>query len=139
MTACHAKLKELYTITASPIESPGKKDFGDIDILVTVKKPTTASPETDTTPTIPSERTTRDQLVLIGEKLQARHSIIHSPPVSANFAVPWPTDIVHAVEEEQDTGERFIQVDIRICKDEEQVNWVGGTNGSERVDGGPQC
>lgn len=136
MAACHAKLKELYVVTASPIESPGKKDHGDIDILVTVEKPATTSPKTDTAPTTSSERTTRDQLVLIGEKLQARHSILHSPPVSANFAVPWPTDLVHAEEEEeeeeeQDTRERFIQVDVRICKDEKQVNWVGETEMDE--------
>jgi len=131
MAACHAKLKELYVVTASPIESPAKEDFGDIDILVSIEKPATTSPETDKAPSTPSDRTTRDQLVLIGEKLQARHSVIHSPPVSANFAVPWPTDLVHDAEEEQDIGERFIQVDVRICKDEDQVNWVSETRMDE--------
>ncbi|KAM0806831.1 hypothetical protein AB5N19_07168 [Seiridium cardinale] len=35
---CHARLRELFVVVASPIEGPGKSDFGDIDVFVTMKK-----------------------------------------------------------------------------------------------------
>lgn len=35
---CHAILRELFVIVATPIEGPGKSDFGDIDIFVTLRK-----------------------------------------------------------------------------------------------------
>lgn len=164
---CLAKLGELYAITASPVEAPGKKDFGDVDILVTEER-SSSSPSSTAVPLVEEgapppisessqekkeeeeeekkkilmtkNKSTHDQLIKIGEKLQARHSIILSPPVSANFAIPWPIEFEFEQEgegqqqlqqqqqqqQEQKSGQekRYIQVDVRICKDEQQVRWV---------------
>lgn len=35
---CHAILRELFAVVTTPIEGPGKSDFGDIDIFVTLRK-----------------------------------------------------------------------------------------------------
>lgn len=35
---CHALLRELFVVVATPIDGPGKSDFGDIDIFVATKR-----------------------------------------------------------------------------------------------------
>lgn len=35
---CHALLRTLFVVVATPIEGPGKSDYGDIDIFVTMRK-----------------------------------------------------------------------------------------------------
>ncbi|KAM7197660.1 hypothetical protein V8F20_006550 [Naviculisporaceae sp. PSN 640] len=124
--SCMAKLSELYAIVASPVDAPAKKDFGDVDFLVAEKKQSPAVPASETGLPSENDEDTRTQLLAIGGKLQASHSIILSPPVSANFAIPWPagTEQEDQDQKTEDTREKFIQVDVRICKDEQQVKWA---------------
>ncbi|KAK3330287.1 hypothetical protein B0H66DRAFT_572404 [Apodospora peruviana] len=130
--SCHSMLRKIYVHVDTPIEGPGKADFGDIDILVAVE---TCPPSKEPHPPGNAvERTTVEQLILIGEALKARASIMLSPPISANFAIPWPSsDHEHSALPDADRtrsdtdkhmGEKLIQVDVRICTDERQLNWA---------------
>lgn len=130
--SCIAKLSELYAITASPVDAPEKKDFGDVDILVAEKRQLSTVPVSETSLPSQNYEDTRNQLLAIGEKLQAVHSIILSPPVAANFAIRWPAELDQIDQEQgpEETQERFVQVDVRICKDEQQVKWVRQVEGT---------
>ncbi|KAM7211438.1 hypothetical protein V8F06_013169 [Rhypophila decipiens] len=119
---CLDKLSELYVITASPIEAPEKEDFGDVDVLVAVERPPAGTRVNENPPSHGSGQNTHNQLLTIGQKLQASHSIILSPPVSANFAIPWPAGLEGNAEQQH--AERFIQVDVRICRTEQQLKWA---------------
>lgn len=77
---CHASLRELYYCVASPIDGPGKIDFGDVDILVAWSKGMT---------------TTRDEtLDAIASALKATRVIRDKgKDISAHFAFPWPDEV----------------------------------------------
>lgn len=103
---CHAQLRAHYFCVASPIESPDKKDFGDVDVLLAWPKFAAAD---------------NHAALLIVERAIGAVRVIPSggPNVSANFAIPWP--------EFSDGGcvaTKFIQVDVRVCDSLEQMQWM---------------
>lgn len=116
--SCHAALRELFVYVATPIEGPGKQDHGDIDILVAQEKrcffPKTAS---DTIPKSPAELLNEIKLLFAAEYCK-----ITGP--AANLAIRWPSSPSEDAEAEEGQKEKFIQVDVRICKDIDQVCWV---------------
>ncbi|KAL2137049.1 hypothetical protein VTI74DRAFT_9655 [Chaetomium olivicolor] len=133
LSACHAALREIFVYVATPIEGPGKKDHGDIDILVALEKrvafPKTAGDAISRTP--------HELMAGIKRLLRAEYAIVHPTGSSANLAIPWPANIDHRFSTtnevaglDQPAGEsgepkaKFIQVDVRICPDVDQVCWT---------------
>ncbi|KAK0730571.1 hypothetical protein B0H67DRAFT_596679 [Lasiosphaeris hirsuta] len=130
---CHAALRELFLFVATPIEGPGKKDHGDLDVLVAVER-RVAFPRTpgDVIPRPPHLL-----IEVIKKALHADHSIVTK--TSANLAIPWPVYLNHhdnqtdgkpygwdsnGTEEDEDASRpRYIQVDVRICSDLDQMCW----------------
>lgn len=108
---CQEILRGLYHHVESPVDGPGKADFGDIDIFL-------ASP----TP----EASAGDYAVdIISKALGAEHTIVEgsseSITASGSFAIPWPSD-------ETNNGEgadkKHIQVDVRVCESEDKLRWM---------------
>ncbi|KAK4459365.1 hypothetical protein QBC42DRAFT_274679 [Cladorrhinum samala] len=116
--SCHAALRELFVYVATPIEGPGKQDHGDVDILVAQEKrcffPRTAS---DTVPKSHNELLNEIKLLLAAEYCK-----ITGP--AANLAIRWPSSSLEDAEADQGREEKFIQVDVRICKDIDQLCWA---------------
>ncbi|KAK4155361.1 hypothetical protein C8A00DRAFT_31786 [Chaetomidium leptoderma] len=123
-SACNAALRELFVCVATPIEAPGKKDHGDIDILATLERRVVfPKRRSDSVP-----RTPHQLMTVVKSVLGAKYAIVHPTGSSANLAIPWPSDIDEHVNpnEAADHGEskdKYIQVDIRICPDVDQLCW----------------
>lgn len=98
-------LRRWFFVVATPIEGPGKRDFGDIDIFATWRRPDAAAPQPDPFSAMQD---------LLGAQRCEREK-----DDMAIFAVPWPKDLA-ATEEDQ---ERFIQVDVHICPTLENLQW----------------
>ncbi len=118
LSHCQVALRELFVCVATPIEGPGKIDYGDIDILVALEKRVVfPATEHDSTPRTPPEL-----LAVVQRTLSAKHAIVHGS--SANLAIPWPSDMDEHVMTSGESREKYIQVDINICPDMEQLCWV---------------
>ena len=100
---CHGILRTMYTCVASPIDGPGKQDFGDVDILV-------AWPHD-------SEAPMRQQLQAIADALGATDTIFQNADCSSNLAIPWPSDAGTELP-------RHVQVDVRVCADMQTMHWM---------------
>ncbi|KAH8168836.1 hypothetical protein LIA77_10962 [Sarocladium implicatum] len=102
---CQAALRELFVCVASPIDGPGKHDYGDVDILV-------AWPKHEYGDTLAA-------LEAVKIALAARRAILGIGQVSSNFAVRWP-------EKDSRPGqpETFVQVDVRICDTLDHLYWM---------------
>jgi hypothetical protein len=111
--ACHALLRELFLCVASPIEGPGKTDYGDIDILVSLEKrvvlPSTGA---SSHPAYAGTQSTVDAIQRLLGSVRA---------VSGSMAIPWPESLLPA---EDDGPERYIQVDVRICTSVAKMQWM---------------
>lgn len=131
LSDCHAALRELFVCVATPIEGPGKKDFGDIDILVALERRVVfPSSQVDSVP-----RTPHELIAVVQRTLHAKHAIVRGS--SANLAIPWPSDMgrletipgegfedVNAAGNDLRSRDKYIQVDINICPDVDQLCWV---------------
>ncbi|RDA87434.1 hypothetical protein CP532_2787 [Ophiocordyceps camponoti-leonardi (nom. inval.)] len=117
---CTALLSNLFRTVASPIDGPGKSDFGDVDMMV-------CGP-------IEVQTTLQD----VAEVLDARRSIFYGCR-SANFALEWPLsdcsdEEEKEVEEEKQEEEgsektkqrknRYVQVDVCVCPDDDALSWL---------------
>src|SRR5687767_4993582 len=102
---CSAKLQELFICVASPIEGPGKTDYGDVDILLAWPK----TPFADKSTALDAVKST----------LSARRAIMNLGETSANFAIPWPSD-----NQDHTSQSKFIQVDVRICDTLQSLHWI---------------
>jgi hypothetical protein len=111
---CHEILKQYYTYVATPIEAPGKKDYGDVDFLVACPTPLCHGPNI---------------AVILGKALGTEHSISGKGSNSISFALPWPKE----VDSEAKTGDQgsgndhadcFVQVDVGVCHGEEEWEWM---------------
>ncbi|KAK4659754.1 hypothetical protein QC762_113970 [Podospora pseudocomata] len=105
--SCYTALEKIFLHVANPVEGPAKADHGDIDILVAnERRLTLQDSDEDTTPSpLPTLHTK------IREALGAEfHKAVHN---TTNLVVPWPGS----------NGQKHIQVDVRICKNEEELNW----------------
>ncbi|KAK4165825.1 hypothetical protein QBC43DRAFT_315273 [Cladorrhinum sp. PSN259] len=115
--AYHAALRELFVHVTTPIEGPAKKDHGDIDILVAGERrlffPKTAG---DSIPKSPSDLLNEVKLLLNAEFCKITGS-------SANLAIRRPSCPSDQDNGNEDEKEKFIQVDVRICKDVDQLCW----------------
>jgi hypothetical protein len=116
---CHDLLKALYDLVDSPIEGPGKKDFGDIDILV-------ATPKNDAV-----QQDSTAAMAAIQAALGATRVILNKGEGrgSAHMALPWPADMLSAIppspqEAPANPPAAYIQVDVRICRTSERLNWI---------------
>ncbi|KAK8054164.1 hypothetical protein PG996_013465 [Apiospora saccharicola] len=114
---CHEKLKQLFDEVATPIEGPGKEDFGDIDFLVRGRLD-------GAYPRITSPWGWHDavQAVLGAERRFAQQA------QACSFAIAWPTEILQGVFEKQEAWSpkdkpRFIQVDVHVCDTPETFRW----------------
>ncbi|KAL2178626.1 uncharacterized protein P884DRAFT_276528 [Thermothelomyces heterothallicus CBS 202.75] len=109
LSACNALLSEIFVCVASPIEGPGKKDHGDIDILVALEK-RTVFPRTrdDSIPRSPHEL-----MAIIQHQLGAKHAIVHPAGTSAHLTIQWPSDM----------DQHYVQVDVHICPDIDDFCW----------------
>ncbi|KUJ07528.1 uncharacterized protein LY89DRAFT_356596 [Mollisia scopiformis] len=112
-----------FTDAKTPIEAPGKDDYGDIDVLC----------HSPLTPDLDPAKTDRKQIAAtIGTKMGAHAWIIGKGEQAMNFAIPWPKrkytqkmDDGSIVEIEVDyNAGNYIQVDIHICKDYKTFRWA---------------
>lgn len=121
---CHTALRQIFTYVATPIEGPGKKDHGDIDVLVAGERRLTFPARAqDTDPKTPG-----DLFALVRKVLQADHGNIMGN--AGNFAIPWPADdqdLAAISAGSADDKPRHIQVDVQICKDFDDLTWVSRT------------
>lgn len=127
LASCSTALRELFVCVASPIEGPGKKDHGDIDLLVALERRVVFPTSQDNS----ISRTPHELMAVVQHMLRAKYAIVHPTGSSANLAIPWPSDAdVDSVPlDEAATGhgkstEKYIQVDIRISPDVDQLCWV---------------
>ena len=78
---CHAILRDHYYCVASPIDGPGKKDFGDVDIL-------TAWPKYPAT-------SRQEALETMSKALNATRMIADKgKDISGHLAIPWPEKVL---------------------------------------------
>ncbi|KAK1245451.1 hypothetical protein MKX08_005080 [Trichoderma sp. CBMAI-0020] len=110
-TRCQEILRGLYRHVESPLDGPGKVDFGDIDIFL-------ASPK-------PEASTGLYAINTVSKALGAEHTIVESGRASINiaasFAIPWPSDETSNAE---DADKKHIQVDVRVCESEDKLRWM---------------
>ncbi|KAG0042317.1 hypothetical protein BGZ83_000607 [Gryganskiella cystojenkinii] len=109
-------LQRYFAHVDSALEGPGKKDYGDIDILV-------AEP-------LDYENGLRPTAKELAAWIGAPHWRSTSGSDTFNFALPWPESPPQSVREEDEDREadsssppRFIQVDIHICPSVESFSW----------------
>ncbi|KAL2758953.1 hypothetical protein ACRALDRAFT_1092608 [Sodiomyces alcalophilus JCM 7366] len=122
---CQKSLLGLYENVASPIEGPGKSDYGDVDIFVWQDKASVKSKGQDdeTTrreTTLPSPANQVPEIA-IQAALGAEFVIIETG--GSHFAVPWPADLDHVPPTATDQPKRYIQVDVTILHSDEQFRW----------------
>jgi hypothetical protein len=111
---CHEILKQYYTYVATPIEAPGKKDYGDVDFLVACPTPLCHGPNI---------------AVILGKALGTEHSISGKGSNTISFALPWPKEIdSETTTSDQgpgnDNADCFVQVDVNVCHGEEEWEWM---------------
>ncbi|UKZ80353.1 hypothetical protein TrVFT333_008111 [Trichoderma virens FT-333] len=105
---CEEILRTLYSCVESPLEGPGKTDFGDIDFLL-------ASPK-------PEASEGAYAIQTISKALGAEKSIIAGGNEPAgSLAIPWPTDEQDAKE---GSDKKHIQIDVRVCETERKLRWM---------------
>lgn len=108
---CQARLREHYICVASPIDGPGKQDFGDVDIFVCLPKDS------------PSTLSEREHVDFLGSTIGAVRTIYHkNDGIAGNYAIPWPHD--DAQDGSDDASKRYIQVDVRLCESFERLSWM---------------
>lgn len=118
---CHAILRDLYVHVASPIDGPGKQDFGDIDILLACPKDGTSTDE-------------YEGLSAVAKALGATRCIV-SQGASSNLALPWPTldpapapegniSVPETEAKDEHAEDKHIQVDIQIFSSVRDMEWV---------------
>ncbi|CAK7240445.1 MAG: hypothetical protein STHCBS139747_001886 [Sporothrix thermara] len=126
---CQAVLFGLFAAVATPIEGPGKKDFGDVDIIMA----------------LPLESKYRanssgDGVALLIREAVVRLGAVRSHVVAhegkASIAVPWPVDLVSlgssAGDDKDDKGDdsdaavrvAHIQIDLTIAPALKVFHWA---------------
>lgn len=110
---CHEVLTKYFEHVATPIEAPGKKDFGDVDFLV-------ANP----TPLGQGAPIAK----ILSKALSAERSISGKGSNTASYALPWLRDVEAENQDsnhdqEESKRDKFVQVDVNICHGEEAWAW----------------
>ncbi|KAI0011577.1 hypothetical protein F4779DRAFT_636457 [Xylariaceae sp. FL0662B] len=148
---CHAKLRELFVVVATPIPGPAKTDYGDIDIFMTWERQILFPCSSTTTTAINNENhqhQPQDLLEAAAQLLKAERTKREQPGVMT-LAIPWPDDLLPFDEEYEDAQaangdnssgsiainvatppptrqprQRFIQVDAHLSQSLEQLQWM---------------
>ncbi|KAI1863711.1 uncharacterized protein JN550_009411 [Neoarthrinium moseri] len=105
---CHAALRQRFLVVASPIESPEKYDYGDVDIFVTW--------DVIGTPLGGFEDITQ----LLGATHAKTKGLVNT---SAQFAVPWPIHLDETNEQAPEPEYRHVQIDLHVCDTLEDFHW----------------
>lgn len=130
---CHRKLRQMYLCVATPIEGPGKEDFGDVDLFVALEK-RAFFPQNELDQTLPHPRFGQDVLADIGKQLGAEHVVYLPHSRSANLAIPWPEHMLaQTLTTDRESGETemieggpapvYIQVDVEIKSSVDELLW----------------
>jgi hypothetical protein len=108
---CHALLRQQYQHVATPIEGPGKADYGDVDVVV-------ACPHN-------ACDTLRGAFEAV-KRLLGAVRMIHEggKSLSANFAIPWLEGTSVIEEHKVPPDPLFIQVDVQICPSVDKFRWM---------------
>ncbi|EFW98410.1 hypothetical protein CMQ_4262 [Grosmannia clavigera kw1407] len=100
---CHRVLREVFVAVATPIEGPGKTDYGDVDVLVAVGR----EPDSEG-----DEGRLREAVRRLGAE-----RAIHVPS-KATVALPWPE------REEDEAAIRHVQVDLAVLPSLAALQWA---------------
>ncbi|KAI1453458.1 hypothetical protein F4805DRAFT_470056 [Annulohypoxylon moriforme] len=126
---CHAKLRELSIIVATPISGPAKLDYGDVDIFLAWEK-NSVFPFPPPTKSISkkSPPSKDDTLMTAAQLLNAKRHLEVQPGIMMT-AIPWPDDLPEvATKDEQGFNSssmpRYIQVDLHFYDSLEQLQWM---------------
>ncbi|KAI0020530.1 hypothetical protein F4780DRAFT_791633 [Xylariomycetidae sp. FL0641] len=118
-----AKLRELFWLVATPIEGPGKKNYGDIDIFL-------AWPKVESVPGItadPPESDPKAWLAAAVQRLGAARVKEQQQATHVTLAIELPQDLAHLLSSEQDGTDRqkfFVQIDLQFCPDQHNFEWM---------------
>lgn len=116
----HRALLDLYLCVASPIDGPAKADFGDVDIVVTWNRQATLG----LAPPFNTVNGEGDaEFLQISRALGAERMTVEKGTRAAHLAIPWPSHLQHLGSQGEDGGERYIQVDVRICDSLPTLQW----------------
>ncbi|OAA53783.1 hypothetical protein SPI_09228 [Niveomyces insectorum RCEF 264] len=130
---CHVELRALFVAVATPIEGPGKVDFGDVDVLVSLPRDSADSggggdPD--------------NQEALLGTaaaRLGAVRVVVSAHEAKASLAIPWPDDqpqpLPSVSSRDDDDDERlqapgpvhrrcYIQVDLAVAPTLPRLQWA---------------
>ena len=110
---CASRLLTDFIIVASPIDGPGKSDFGDVDILVAWPKDEALR---DATVITDKEAVMKRVGAILGA---VRLSHDSGCIMSAHYALPWPKEDDGISDEE-----KFVQIDVRVCQTFAEVQWM---------------
>ncbi len=117
----HAALRERFLIVASPIETPAKSHYGDLDVLVcwdTKGHFNECGSLHDVRKCL-----TPEELDSIKILIGATYALVErKQSTTAQLAIPWPeTARFETVEE---SGPPLTQVDLHICRSLDDLEWL---------------
>ncbi|CAK7204681.1 hypothetical protein SEUCBS139899_007440 [Sporothrix eucalyptigena] len=107
---CHAILFGLFALVATPVEGPGKADFGDVDILMTLPH----NEKTETSSLLHDAAT----------RLGAVRTSVVAHEGKASLAMPWPVDFLSQAPQDPESGDAHIQVDLTISPSIPLFHWA---------------
>jgi hypothetical protein len=105
-----AVLRQHYASADSPIEAPGKADYGDVDFLVAEP----LDPSFDAFKT--AKKVVAEKLAVL---LEAKAFFVESGNPTINLAIPWPRTGKDNLNDE----EKYIQIDIHSCPSVKIFRW----------------
>ncbi|KAJ9157270.1 hypothetical protein NKR23_g725 [Pleurostoma richardsiae] len=114
---CKAALRQLFVCVAAPIEGPGKKDHGDVDLIVALPRRLVFGADDPASSEEEYDFSFAAQVQVMARALGAERTIVNADN-SCHIAVPWPAD------EAQEERPRFVQVDVRVCASIPQLQWM---------------
>ncbi|RYO82453.1 hypothetical protein DL766_007952 [Monosporascus sp. MC13-8B] len=132
---CHSILQQLFICVATPIEGPGKEDYGDIDIFLAWERKEIfpSKPVDDSLKGLPEEPLQAAARLLKAEKTRKEQ------PHSLTLAIPWPEGQQDSAKQKdpagsqangcngqvkEDTKRRFIQVDLHYYQSIDRLQWM---------------
>jgi hypothetical protein len=117
---CQRILRQLFVVVASPIEGPGKQDYGDIDIFVALPRDQVC-PSKEASAAVQNAGNHEDPLKAAAAILGVGRTRSGGIDV-AHFAMPWPPKTSDDMEAPDDAP-LYVQVDVRVCPSVERVAW----------------
>ncbi|EGY21986.1 hypothetical protein VD0002_g1915 [Verticillium dahliae] len=111
---CKSALRELYIYVASPIDGPAKRDYGDVDVLMTCARGEFTGRSGEEA--LPETVIKAIQYALGAEYVLAERGGSH-------FAVPWPKDLPADSCAAEQQPQRYIQVDVTVSPSVTSLQW----------------